>query len=422
MHSHNENQKLLQQPQQVELILSNSCEQPAPTSGISNLVARNVFVGFGTASVLYPLDIFMHKLYSKDVSPPASVVPGSTKPCRMALFASVWMTYKYAVTGATMKITTKQQSQGAKSYLLDEKLTPPEEGIEPMDGMDPLESKMSKTSGLRNGVTAISASMLFGGVEAFITQTNSNNSTLSKEQLFAKQQGRVFELPHLKAWNGNIRNPFSGSLNCSAKSNFQFGEFVTAEIVKNLKNSMRYRTVGLPIRTAKSSFQVAAFMATDAMEKFLLSKGHDINTAKVGSIGAVSTTFGLIINASSLAYTKQIISINPRTFSVDSIRNVGANILKHSGPRGLLVGSGTAVFYTAVVQAIVPPIEALAEEVILPKKCELQSNISSIFKTRLGLFSTTNDAGLNRREPLDKLTEQLDQEKQSNPFKNLGMD
>lgn len=317
---------------------------------VSDLATRNICVGLGTASVLYPLDMGLHALYSK-VNQGKPKIVASTQPCRTAVMAAVWTSYKYAVTGATMKVTTKQQSQGAKAYLLDEKITPMEEGIDSIEGVpELLESKMSKSSGLRNTGMAVTASILFGGVEALITQANANSSILSKEHLLATKQSRTFALPQLNT-------PY---------------------------DRIRYHFAGFPIRSAKSSLQVGAFMATDAMEKYLLAKEYDVPTAKIASITAVATGFGLGISVLTRGHTEQILTMNPKTISVESAKKIIPSIIKHSGPKRIITESMVTMFYTGIVQAIVPPIERYVDEKIISKKRDLQSkNSFSLFDANL---------------------------------------
>lgn len=331
---------------------------------ISDLATRNVFIGVGTASILYPLDMGLYALYSKvNQGKPKIVV--SVQPCRAGLMAAVWTSYKYAVTAATMKVTTKQQSQGAKAYLLDEKITPMEEGMDSIEGVpELLESKISKSSGLRNTGMAVTASMLFGGVEAFITQANANSSVLSKEHLLATKQDRTFELPRLNT-------PY---------------------------DRVRYHFAGLPIRSVKSSLQVGAFMATDAMEKYLLAKGYDVPTAKIASITMVATSFGLGMSILTRGHTEQILTMNAKTISVESAKKIISNIIKHSGPKRIIGESAITMFYTGVVQAIVPPIERYVDEKIVSKKRDLQSNLSSTTKNGFGLFNTNSTVADNKAE------------------------
>jgi len=341
----------------------NKKETNSPNT-ISDLATRNVFVGIGIASILYPLDLGLHTLYSKVHHSKPMAMP-SAQPCRVAVMAAAWNSYKYAVTGATMRATTKQQSQGAKAYLLDDKFTPVEEGIEPIEGVPELiESKMPKQNSLRNTGTAVVASMLFGGVEAFITQTNANNSILSKEHLLATKQGRVFVLPQIQSYYDRIR----------------------------------YRIAGLPLRSAKSSFQVGAFMATDAMEKFLLAKGNDMRTAKTASITSVAAVFGLGISLLNRGYTEQILTMNPSTITVDSAKKIIPTMIKNSGPKRIFMESLMSMFYTGVVQAIVPPIEKHVEENVIPKKRDLQSRANMMTAKGVGFFDKNTVALDSQRE------------------------
>lgn len=341
---------------------------------ISDLATRNVFVGIGTASVLYPLDMGLHALYRK-INPCNSPIVVST-PCKVAVIAAMWTSYKYAVTGATLKVTTRQQSQGAKAYLLDDKFTPIEESIDPIETVPELfESK--KYSGLHHTGTAAAVSMLFGGAGAFITQANANSSLLSKEHLLAVKQGRVFDLPK----------------------------------VESRYDRIRYRLAGLPIRSANSSLQVGSFMATDTMEKYLLAKGHDVRTAKIASIASVATSFGLGMSILTRGHTEQILTMNAKTISVDSAKKIIPNIIKHSGPKRLIADGAISIFYTGIVQAIVPPIERYVEEKVISKKRDLQSNVKIMANNGFGLFDQNLGSCENTGQRTLE-TEQINKEKQ----------
>ena len=281
---------------------------------ISDKATRNITTGSVTAAALLVPDYFKHVAYSKPSENLVAAKPRSGWAVA-SLAASAW--------------ANSSKASATKSFC--------------KDGSQKLSSKNDESnpsaSHKHSLALSVGSSMLFGSFEAGITQYHSNLNTIAKEKL----KDPSFKAPQ----------------------------------PEGILNHAKFAKAGFGVRALKSSVQVGAFMATSSTKQMFSNNGFSDSSATALAVGSVSATFGPVTSACNLVNTRQVLSMSPKTLSIKSTKDILKSTCKTSGPRGLLVGSGTAIAYTGIAQVVVPVAETVAETTVIPAKHKMEASLAN---------------------------------------------
>lgn len=310
------------------LAASANKDATSTTRMLSREAGRIAVVGAGVAGALYPLDIAMHHLHTRNNqtssstgATPSSPTSRTTRIPSIPLATARAFAKGYFSSAQLSMIKNGTLTQ--RSKLLNPEKAVIEENIASEEFRSEEFEEGSASSIPLTRVAFVSG--LIGMADTTLTQYHANQRTLALQGLLTKQP--------------------------TPKPNTPI-------------NHLKLYAAGYPVRLTRNVALVGGLLTSSIFDDWLkTNSAMPANQRTLIAATLTGATVGIGSNALDIIYKAQLTKIKP-DFSTVSAYGTMKNLVKEQGGKALTRGYGVSVLYTVVAYNVVPYMEELSKQAV----------------------------------------------------------